>query len=107
MFPYVFAGFLVLLLLIDRMFMPRSARKAWAVMAVFLGTAILLALWPGLLERIAAWLGIGRPVDLVLYFTSAILVREMFLSRARSARTLRAITELARQQAIASAREIR
>jgi hypothetical protein len=107
MFPYVFAAFLILLLLIDRVFMPKSARKAWALMAAFLGGAIVLALWPSLLERAAGWLGIGRPVDLVLYFTSAILVREMFLSRARSARTLRSITELARQQALASPREIR
>lgn len=106
MFGYIFASFLAILLIVDRLFLPRSARRAWTVMAVCMAAAMVVALAPGVLEKIADFLGVGRAVDLVLYFTTAILLREVFLSRARSDRTLKALTRLTRAQAIDGARRV-
>lgn len=106
MFGYLFAAFIILLLLVDRVFLPHSARRAWTLMACVMGVAALLSLAPGLLQALSGWLGVGRPVDLVLYLTTVLLLRELFLSRARSDRTLRALTQLARAQAIQTATRI-
>lgn len=106
MFSYLFAAFIILLLLVDRVFLPRSARRAWTVMACFMGVAATLSLAPRLIGSLSDWLGVGRPVDLILYVTTVLLLREVFLARARSDRTLRALTQITRAQSLASARRI-
>ena len=106
MFGYLFAALIILLLLVDRIFLPRSARRAWTLMACFMGVAAALSLSPGLLASVSGWLGVGRPVDLILYLTTVLLLREVFLSRARSDRTLRALTQITRAQAMSTARQI-
>jgi hypothetical protein len=106
MFGYLFAALIFAVLLIDRVFLPKSARRAWTVMAFVMGSGAIVALAPGVLEAVTSRLGVGRPVDLVLYLTTVLLLREVFLSRARSARTLMAITRVTRSQALQAATRI-
>jgi len=100
MFPLVFAAFLVGLLVIDGIFLPRQARRAWAVMAGVFTTGAILAVYPAPLEWLRLRLGVGRAVDIVVYVSTALLVRELFISRARSSRAAEAFTRLVRELAL-------
>ena len=106
MFGYLFATLIAALLLVDRIFLPKSARRAWLLMAFFMGVGAVLSIAPEVLEAVTSRLGVGRPVDLVLYLSTVLLLRELFLSRARSTRTLSAITRLTRSQALETATKV-
>jgi hypothetical protein len=103
---FVFASFMIAVLAIDRIFMPKKARKAWTFMAVTYGFAVVFTLFPESLSQVAKVLGIGRGVDVVLYFVSIIVVREVFLNRSRQSSLERQVTCLARELALSNARLI-
>ena len=104
MFPYIFALFLLCLLLVDLIFLPRQARRAWIALACVFAAGGCLAIYPAPLEWIRVQLGVGRAVDIAVYVTTALLVRELFISRARASRTAAAFTDLVRELAIQQAR---
>lgn len=106
MFPYLFLAFLVALLAVDFVFLPRASRRAWLMLVAAFGAASTMALFPGEWGAVAHWLGVGRPVDVLIYAATALLVREMFLARARYTRHEAQITELVRALAIERARVI-
>ena len=54
----------------------------------------------------AGALGVGRGVDLVMYFTVVVLVRELFISRARFTQLDNQLTRLVRAEAIRTARSL-
>jgi len=92
-----------LALLIDYIAFPKRARRAWLAMSLVFIVAGSLALFPEPLMLVADFLGVGRPVDVVLYVGLAIMTREFFLSRIRDRELHRELTTLTRELAIARA----
>ncbi len=85
---------------IDKSFLPRSAKVAsnW-MLACYL--VLLLLIWfPQPFFTVSKFLGIGRPVDLFIYVSILILVREFFISRHRQFLLNRQLTDLAREIAL-------
>ena len=107
MFPVLFLCLLLFLLLVDFVFLPRSVRRAWLMMVITFSVAATMVLFTDAWFRLAHFLGIGRPVDILVYTATAILAREMFLSRARQAKTEEQLTELVRATAIGSATHLK
>jgi len=100
MFPLFFAASLVGIILVDWICLPKSARRAWVVMAFIFGVAAFLSIYQKPLASLPGLIGIGRPVDAVLYIATAVLVREFFLSRIRQRDLQSQITSLVRQIAL-------
>jgi hypothetical protein len=96
----------VVILIVDKIFMPKHAKRAWQMMAFAYSFAIIFALFPGILTSIAEVLGIGRGVDVIIYCLSFILIREIFISRSRQNSSERQMTILTRQFAIFNAQLI-
>jgi len=92
-----------MLVAVDWMFLPSSARRSRRLLAGVFFIAGLLALSPEPLFALTGWLGVGRPVDMVMYFSVAVLVRELFISRARVSVLERDLTRLVRVSAIRNA----
>jgi len=91
---------LAVLAVTDWIFLPKQARRGFWLMAAVFALIGVLAFLPGLLNRAAALVGIGRGVDLVLYLAVIGLIREYFLSRARQGALEAQLTQLVRQLAI-------
>jgi hypothetical protein len=106
MFPLLFVFFLLLLLVTDYVFLPRGARRAWLAMVAVFAVAASMVFFTPAWQAVAAWVGIGRPVDILIYIATAALVREMLVVRARAAEQDKRITELVRQLAVTTARRI-
>ena len=106
MFQLVFALFLVSLVAFDWLFLPASARRMRRLLAAVLLAAGALALFPDVVSWMASALGVGRGVDLVMYFTVVVLVRELFISRARFTQLDNQLTRLVRAEAIRTARSL-
>ena len=99
MIAYLFAGFLLLCLVFDWVFMQRSQRRMLKfITAAFLGAAGL-SLAHEHLGFVSAITGVGRPVDLFIYICCALLIRELFLGRSRDIEANQRITELVRNLA--------
>lgn len=96
MFPFIFAFFLIALLFLDHLFMPKSARKAWLAMSFVFLAAAFLSLYQRPLFYLGQFLGVGRTVDAVIYFVIILLIREFFLSRARLSERDKQYTQLVR-----------
>jgi hypothetical protein len=103
----LFGSFLVFILVVDRIFMPKRARRAWAIMAVTYAFALFFLLFPEVLVGIAGFFGIGRGVDLIIYFLIIIIVRELIMNRSRQSGLERQITLLTREIAISRAQRVR
>jgi hypothetical protein len=106
MFPIIFAAILISIVVFDYIFMHRSNRRVWKFIAGAFGLAAALALFPGVLDRVAETLHVGRPVDIIVYLCCAILFRELFLSRARDYKMNEQLTTLVRELAIKSAESV-
>lgn len=106
MFPFIFALFLLALMAIDYIFMPTSARKAWRAMFFVFSLAAFLSLYQKPLVFLVDALGVGRSVDAVIYFVLVILIRELFLSRARLSQRDQQFTELVRSIACLHAKDV-
>jgi hypothetical protein len=105
-FTFVFVVLLAALLSLDAMMLGAHARKAWWTMFFLFTGAGAASLYTAPFFELAELLGVGRPVDLVLYIVTVVLIRELFLSRARTAALERQITDLARKDALTSVVEI-
>ena len=99
MFKIIFAVFILALLAFDSIFLPNSARRTRRLLAVVFIGAGVAALFQDPIARLAETLGVGRGVDLVMYFVVVILVRELFLSRARFTQLDSQLTRLVRADA--------
>ncbi|MGZ3696805.1 MAG: DUF2304 family protein [Bdellovibrionota bacterium] len=106
MFPFLFAAFLLALIILDYACLPKSARRAWAVLAITFVAAAIFAVYQQPLDYLPRLLGVGRPVDAVIYVVTAVLVRELFLSRIRHRALQAQITELVRQRALDQAKRL-
>jgi hypothetical protein len=102
-----FAAIVAIVLLVDRLFIPSKARKAWQLMAIFYALALVLISFPQLLAELASLIGVGRGVDIVLYLSVFVLLRELILSRARQSNLERQITSVVRRIAIEQAEELK
>lgn len=97
-------GVLALILFVDyATFRRRGARVVLVELAVFALGAVVVA-FPWISSRMAAFVGIGRGVDFVLYLAIIWLVRESIMSRHKRWREAERLTGLARSLAIQSAR---
>lgn len=103
MFQFVFVLFLLVLIAFDSIFLPESARRMRRLLMMVLVGAGAAALFQNPVSRLAEALGVGRGVDLVMYFVVVILVRELFLSRARFTQLDAQVTRLVRAEAIRNA----
>ncbi len=104
MFAILFALALIALLILDRIFLPKSAHRAWTLMAVTFSLAAVSAIFTKPLEELAHALGVGRPVDLVIYILVIIGVREFFIARVRHRELHRELTRLVRELAMEKAK---
>ena len=84
-------------------FLPASARRMRRLLTVVLVGAGAAALFQAPLSKLAGALGVGRGVDLVMYFVVVILMRELFLSRARFTQLEGQLTRLVRANSIRTA----
>lgn len=105
MFKIAFAVFLAALATIDFIFLPRQSRGAWVALTVGFVLAIVAVGFTAEIERLASSVGIGRAVDGIIYVTSVILIRELFITRGRAVRFEAQLTRMARHIAISEARE--
>lgn len=99
-FPILFAFFLIGLLLWDFIFLPKSSRRILKILAWIFGMGAAVSIDPRAVSHISGWIGLGRPVDGVLYFVVVILIREFFLSRVRRTQLENQMTQLVRRIAI-------
>ncbi len=100
MFRYVFAGFVLVLLAIDRVFLPNTARRTRLLLTVVFVSVAVLALFQKPMFAIAEALGVGRPVDLIVYVSVVLLFRELLVTRERFHRLEKRVVVLARAQAL-------
>jgi hypothetical protein len=100
MFTVFFCFFIFALLALDKFFLPKSASKAWNAMVMVFGFAGLAAAFQSELEPFRRLLGVGRTVDVFIYLTTIVLVRELFLIRARNSAQAELMTQLVRKLAI-------
>lgn len=107
MFEIIFVGFLLSLLAFDSIFLPNSARRTRRLLSVVFIGAGLAAMFPNVVSKLADIVGVGRGVDLVIYFVVVILVRELFLSRARFTQLDAQLTRLVRADAIRQVQSFR
>jgi hypothetical protein len=77
----------------------RAVRIVWLELVIFAAGGVLVA-YPPLSTRLAAWVGIGRGADLVLYLTTIWLVRESILSRFARWEEAERFTQLVRDGAL-------
>jgi small membrane protein len=103
MFQFIFVFFLLALITFDSIFLPASARRMRRLLALVLVGAGTVALFQAPVATLAAKLGVGRGVDLVMYFVVVVLVREVFLNRARFTQMDTQLTRLVRAEAIRTA----
>jgi len=94
------ALFLLLLITWDWVFLPKTAHRARLLMTVTFGLIGITAFFPERLTQIANQIGIGRGADLVFYTGFILLIRELFLARARQNTLETQITQLVRAIAI-------
>jgi hypothetical protein len=106
MIAYLFAGFLLFCVLFDWVFMQRSQRRLLKFIAIAFIGAAGLSLAHEHLQFVATLTGVGRPVDLFIYICCALLVRELFLGRARDLEANERLTELVRSLAHKDASKI-
>ena len=99
-FGLLFCTFLLSLIILDRIFLPKSARRAWQAMSMTFAAAGVFALFQRPFISLAAFLGVSRAVDIVLYVATAILIRELFLSRSRAIRSEQMLAEVVREFAM-------
>jgi len=78
----------------------RSVLKDKVYFLGLTGAIVLLALFPGLSQWMAEWLGIGRGVDLLLYCTSVVLLYALFLCYVRIKGLERKLTGIVRHMAL-------
>jgi hypothetical protein len=104
MFVGIFCGLLVLAVALDFVFLPKAARRAWQAMAIALAVVASMVLFEDRWQALARRLGVGRPVDMLLYAAVAVLTRELFLARARFRMLERQQTLLVRELALRGAR---
>ena len=101
---FILVPLLIILLVI---FFPKL-RKQWLIRSVFVGIIALTLLFTIYLDSstiIAQYLGIGRGVDLVLYFGMLGLTVCCLMLYLRSLKLEQMITQLAREQALAGKEE--
>ncbi|MCM2278500.1 MAG: DUF2304 family protein [Oligoflexia bacterium] len=103
LFPLLFTIFLFALFAWDFLFLPRNSRRVLHVLAALFFLGGLVALYTEPFSRLAIAVGLGRPVDGVLYVVVVVLIREFFLSRIRHATLEREMTLLVRRLAILNA----
>jgi hypothetical protein len=96
-------AFVVALLAWDVIRAGRRLRVIVLLEVALLGGAGLAVLFPHLTSRVAAFLGVGRGVDVFIYPLLIWLVRETLMLRQKEWQQRRQITELSRQMAIRSA----
>ena len=89
---------------IDWIYLRRSHRRAILLEVAGFSVILLVTVRADWFTRIAASLGIGRGVDLLIYPMLVWLFREAVLGRVRYFRQQTEITGLVRRQAVDSAR---
>lgn len=92
-----------LMVFADFVMLPRQSRMALKWMSA-LYLLILLFIWiPEPFIELSKIVGVGRPVDLLIYVSVLILLREFFLSRQKQHLANKQITKLAREIALIKA----
>jgi hypothetical protein len=100
MFLYLVSVFIIFLIFTDRLFLPKTTLNAWRALTL-VNVLGLFSLWvPKPLISTASALGLSRPIDLIIYPSVIILIRELFLSRARLIQLQNDLTRLARAYAV-------
>lgn len=96
-----FAAFAVFLMLPGRGVRHVAIRRL--VMVGLLAITVLAVVFPGVVNQVAHFVGVGRGTDLLLYGLIVVFIGNSILLQRRHRNTERQITELARQLAILQA----
>lgn len=106
MFVHLVTVAFVGILFFDYLAIYRNSPRSWTIMAFVFTVGIVTAYHPGLVQAVSDYLGIWRAVDLLLYLSTIILIREFFISRIRQKEMSENITQLTRSLAIKNAEKL-
>ncbi|MDO5049493.1 MAG: DUF2304 domain-containing protein [Actinomycetaceae bacterium] len=73
-------------------------------MMIFIAFAVVAALFPSLLSRVATWLGVGRGTDLLLYGLTLAFFSSVVTAYRRDSANEKKLTQLSRTVALNSVR---
>ncbi|WP_072342397.1 DUF2304 domain-containing protein [Actinomyces urinae] len=102
---------IVAILLIATYFIMKPVKSAQHLamrrlsMMIFIAFAVIAALFPALLSRVAVFLGIGRGTDLLLYGLTLAFFSTLVTAYRRDAAVERKLTQLARTIALTTVRD--
>lgn len=102
---------IVAILLIATYFIMKPVKSAQHLamrrlsMMIFVAFAVIAALFPALLSRVAVFLGIGRGTDLLLYGLTLAFFSTLVTAYRRDAAVERKLTQLSRTIALATVRD--
>lgn len=74
----------------------------WA--ALWVGVT-LIAIFPGIINRLADWVGVGRGVDLVIYLALGVIVYILFKQHVRLVKQERDVAKMVQNKAVNDAYE--
>lgn len=93
-----------IVLFIDFVFLPKTARNAWKLMVVFFIVCLLCIIFPSGLDSLSYSLfKIPRGADLLVYIFISFLIRDYFISRHHMNEMSKQILKLVREDAKANA----
>lgn len=106
MFPILVSIIFLALLVVDYLFIHPTNPRTWKIMSVIFIGGIVFSWVPESLAVVSNFIGVGRPVDLVIYCTCIILVRELFISRVRYSKQQKTLTDLVQKLAVTNASKV-
>ena len=105
LFGVLITCFVLILIIFDRVLLPKSSRAALKWMSSLYIFVIFFIWMQRPFIKLSELLEVGRPVDLLVYISILILMREFFLSRQKAHIQNKQLTALAREIALSSVRK--
>ena len=100
LFTYTSIALILILMIIDFTAYPKNARKALFWMAATFRFLLLFILNVPVFEKISKTLGVGRPVDILIYLSIIFFWRSFFRSQLKNSQINRDLTNLTRYLAL-------
>lgn len=86
---------------VSKQYRQRKVSVHWFVLWTLLWMAVMaVALWPHSTDLVAAWMGVGRGADLIVYSSVVILFYGLYRVMVRQEKMHQEVTELVRRIAI-------
>lgn len=106
MFAYLlsllFLGFLVM----DYVSFYKISPRSWKLMAFVFSFGILASFHSDWVQKLSDFLGVWRASDLLIYISTVILIRELFISRIRQKEMSESLTQFIRFWALSHSQKV-